>query len=376
MYKTFILLIINLAILSTIAGTGVNPTLEIVSLIPNPANGACRYVGNVQLSVSGAVLSLNWTEVPGAVSYKVYSSADPEAWFSEDTSGVFDGTSWVAPVNGTRRFYYVTSLAADVPSNFVFVPGGVFSMGDTQGGGLSNELPVHSVSLSSFYMGKYEVTQSEWQAVMGSNPASPGYGIGDNYPVNQVSWYNILVYCNLRSLSEGLTPVYMISGSTNPATWGAVLTASNTTWNAALCNWNANGYRLPTEAEWEYAARGATSNPDFLYSGGNDINPLAWYSGNNSPDGAKPIGTKAPNGLGLFDMSGNVWEWCWDWYFASYYDSSPSGNPTGPASGSNRVARGGYWGSSASFCRVARRSGNIPNSSNYFTGFRLCRSDL
>lgn len=248
-------------------------------------------------------------------------------------------------------------------------------MGDTRGGGSSEELPTHSVTLNSFYMGTYEVTQAEYsQYMQPSSSWSGSYGLGDSYPAYYVSWYAILKYCNLRSMAEGLTPVYSISGSTNPANWGNVPSSNNSTWNAAICNWNANGYRLPTEAEWEYAARGATNDPDYLYSGSDDINAVAWYSGNNSPYGSKPVGTKAPNGLGLYDMSGNVWEWCWDWYGSSYYSSSPSSNPTGPASGSYRVKRGGSWGPGADYCRVAYRYYHDPNYSYITFGFRLCRA--
>ncbi len=258
------------------------------------------------------------------------------------------------------------------PANFVFVQGGTFTMGRTTGTGGSDELPTHSVTLNSFYMGKYEVTQSEWQAVMGSNPAS-GSGVGANYPVYSVSWYATLKYCNLRSLAEGLTPVYTISGSTDPANWGAVPTSSNATWNAAICNWNANGYRLPTEAEWEYAARGANNTPDYLYSGSDDINTVAWYGENNTSMGSKQVGTKAPNALGLHDMSGNVEEWCWDWYGS--YSSGAQNNPTGPSSGSHPVLRGGIWYGWAVYCRVADRNYGTPGST-FFMGFRLCRAGL
>ncbi|MDD4309091.1 MAG: SUMF1/EgtB/PvdO family nonheme iron enzyme [Candidatus Cloacimonetes bacterium] len=264
-----------------------------------------------------------------------------------------------------------------VPIGFAYVPGGTFTMGRTAGTGDSGELPTHNVTLSSFYLGKYEVSQAEYSQYMqpGYNWTS-SYGLGNNYPAYYVSWYAILKYCNLRSMAEGLTPVYTISGTTNPASWGTVPTSSNATWNAAICNWAANGYRLPTEAEWEYASRGATNTPDYLYSGSNDINTVAWYYDNNTPYGTKPVGTKSANGLGLYDMSGNVWERCWDWYSSSYYSSSPGTNPKGPASGSYRVKRGGYWYDSASSCRVASRSYDSPYYSGNYLGFRLCRAGL
>ncbi len=261
------------------------------------------------------------------------------------------------------------------PVGFVYVPGGTFTMGDTRGGGYSDELPTHQVTLNSFYMGRHEVTQAEYSHYMQPYyPWTSTYGLGDNYPAYFVSWYAILKYCNLRSLNEGLTPVYTISGSTNPANWGTVPTSNNTSWNAVICNWSANGYRLPTEAEWEYAARRATNNPDYLYSGSDDINAVAWYLDNNTPYGSKPVGVKVANGLGLFDMSGNVHEWCWDWWGS--YSSNAQANPSGPASGTYRVLRGGSWFSRANYCRVASRDVFNPYYSGYFNlGFRIVRAN-
>jgi len=329
-------------------------------------------------AVSASQINLQWTEVAGAESYKVYSSSSPETGFTEDTSGTFNGTSWTAPFSEDRRFYYVTWVGFTVTLGFVFVPGGTFIMGDTIDDGVGDilELPTHSVTLDPFFIGKYEVTQVEYSQYM-----QPGwewtssYGLGDYYPAYYVSWYAILKYCNLRSLAEGLTPVYSISGSTNPATWGAVPTGVlyDATWDAAICNWSANGYRLPTEAEWEYAARGAVDPPDYLYSGSDDVNAVARYDGNNSPYGTKPVGTKAPNELGIFDMSGNVYEFCWDWF--GFYSSTSQTNPTGPSSESHRLLRGGDWFENAWGCRVSRRNMHYPGDTNsYSYGFRLCRS--
>jgi formylglycine-generating enzyme len=263
-----------------------------------------------------------------------------------------------------------------LPQGFIYVPGGTFTMGDTRGVGYSDELPTHTVTLNSFYMGRYEVTQAEYSQYMqpGASLTST-FGLGDNYPAYYVSWYAILKYCNLRSMAEGLTPVYTISGSTNPANWGAVPNSNNATWNAAICNWSANGYRLPTEAEWEYAARGATNNPDYLYAGSDDFNAVAWYDGNNTHNGSNPVGGKAPNGLGLYDMSGNLWEWCWDWWSSSYYSVSPVNNPTGPASGSYRLLRGGGWYGYAGYCRVTYRYYSYPYSSRFSSGFRIVRAN-
>ena len=239
--------------------------------------------------------------------------------------------------------------ATAIPKNMVFVEGGSFQMGSNDE---SDEKPVHQVTVSSFWIGKYEVTQAEWKEVMGSNPSN---WKGDQLPVESVSWYDAVDYCNKRSIKEGLTPCY--SGS------GAGIT----------CNWNANGYRLPTEAEWEYAARGGKHSKGYKYSGSNDIGSVAWYDG-NSGSKTNRVGTKAANELGLHDMSGNVWEWCWDWYDSGYYAKSPGSDPRGAGSGSYRGLRGGSWGFGDGYCRVAGRSFNGPGYGDCGLGLRLARA--
>jgi formylglycine-generating enzyme required for sulfatase activity len=252
------------------------------------------------------------------------------------------------------------------PNNMVRIQGGTFQMGSDNGD--SDEKPVHTVTLSGFYMGKYEVTQKEYQAIMGTNPSSSK---GDNLPVTHVSWYDALVFCNKLSIAEGLNPVYRISGSTNPSDWGTVPTSSNSTWDAAVIVSGSNGYRLPTEAQWEYAARGGNGSPgDYTYSGGNNISDVAWYS-DNSGNSAYAVGTKQPNGLGLYDMSGNVWEWCWDWY--GTYSSGAQTDPVGAVSGAGRVGRGGGWNAAARYVRSTFRGSYSPSYRFSNLGFRLVR---
>lgn len=260
-------------------------------------------------------------------------------------------------------------------SLMVGIAGGPYTMGDIRGVGYYWEHPSHPVTVNSFYISKSLVTQSEYQAIMGINPAS-GYGVGANHPVYNVSWYSAIKYSNLRSMAEGLTPVYSIAGSTNPADWGVVPYAENATWDAVISNWNANGYRLPTEAEWELAARGGSNTPDYLYSGSDDIDAVAWYWGNNTPQGTKPVATKAPNSLGLYDMSGNILEWSWDWYDSAYYDTSPTDNPKGPDSGTHRSLRGGGWDYDAIDCRVSSRDFAKQWEISTGIGFRVVRSGL
>ncbi len=252
--------------------------------------------------------------------------------------------------------------------DMIKVEGGTFIMGSNNGG--RNGKPVHSVTVSSFYIGKYEVTQKEWIELISSNLS---YWRGDNLPVEQVSWYDILVYCNKRSIKEGLTPCYSISGSTDPTSWGSVPTSSNSTWDAVTCNWNANGYRLPTEAEWEYAARGGNKSKGYKYSGSNDLGSIGWYYG-NSGSKTHDVGGKSPNELGIHDMSGNVWEWCWDLYDSGYYGKSESRDPRKLGSGTSPVLRGGGWGSGDDYCGVAGRNYGSPGNGDFGLGARVARA--
>lgn len=224
-----------------------------------------------------------------------------------------------------------TFTVKGVSFEMVFVEGGTFQMGSNDG--LGDEKPVHQVRLSDYYIGQTEVTQELWQAVMGSNP-SGSRNIGAKNPVNEVNWNDCQKF--IKKLNK--------------------LTKQN--------------FRLPTEAEWEFAARGGNKSRGYKYSGTDYfLESVAWYK-DNSGDKVHPVGSKSPNELGLYDMSGNVWEWCTDWYGS--YPSSNQINPTGPSSGSNRVQRGGDYFSEAASCRSAYRSYSVPTSRLYINyGLRL-----
>lgn len=225
------------------------------------------------------------------------------------------------------------------------------------------------LEIASFYMSDHEVTRGEYKAVMGSDPSTAkAYDkngkelTGDdvkNNPVSDVSWYDALIYCNTRSIKEKLTPCYAIDGKTDPKDWGNVPTSNSRTWNAATCDFEADGYRLPTEAEWEWAARGSES---YKYAGSDDVDEVAWYMTNTNMTGTRDVKTKKENGYGLYDMSGNVWEWCWDWY-GNISSSTPS---LGSASGSSRCSRGGSCYTSY---EVAYRGRRDPGTRNYYYGF-------
>jgi formylglycine-generating enzyme required for sulfatase activity len=245
-------------------------------------------------------------------------------------------------------------LVQELDIQMVLVRGGTFTMGCTseQGSDCSDwEKPAHSVSLNDFYIGKYEVSQQQWSEVMGANPS---YFKGDKLPVEKVNWNDVQEFIRALNAKTG------------------------------------KNYRLPTEAEWEYAAREGSQSKGYRYSGGNSAGEVAWYyenSGNsalkdsewNMDDLGKyncrphPVGSKKANALGIYDMSGNVWEWCSDWYGA--YPASAQTDPAGASAGANRVYRGGSWSDLAQNMRVSLRFNISPDYRNDFLGFRLARSE-
>ena len=223
----------------------------------------------------------------------------------------------------------VNNLGRRVSFKMIRVKAGTFQMGNTLG---ISEEPVHSVTLTNdYYIGETEVTQELWEAVMGSNPSQAK---GAQNPVESISWNDCKTFINKLNTLTG------------------------------------KRFRLPTEAEWEYAARGGNKSRNYTYSGSNYPDEVAWFF-ETSRLKLHPVKTKAPNELGIYDMSGNVWEWCEDWYGRSYYKNSPTTNPTGPASGASRVIRGGSWDGDASGCRTTKRLDFAPTYSSYTFGFRL-----
>ena len=265
---------------------------------------------------------------------------------------------------------------AIVPEGFVLVEG--TTINGTESWTPSSEVFVsgRSLTIPDLIVSDHEVTRGEYKAVMGSDPSTASAYDKDgnqlegdavlNNPVNDVNWYGAIVYCNKLSMLENLTPCYSIDGSTDPDDWGEVPTSSNSTWNAATCNYEAEGYRLPTEAEWEWLARGGEN---YEYAGSDNVDDVAWYTSNTNDTGTREVKTKAPNGYGLYDMSGNVYEWCWDWYGSV----SSSSAADGAASGSYRVGRGGSWYNYGYYCQVALRYGSIPDGRYNYYGLRVVR---
>ena len=291
-----------------------------------------KAVGQLPLKL-GDILVGEHTVVVSKSGYETYTQSVTIA----------DGKTATINATLTKQVAQVPNTPSSSSANFgdiemVYVKGGTFTMGATSEQGSdanADEKPTHSVTLSDYYIGKYEVTQAQWRAVMGSNPI---YFTGNNLPVENVSWTDIQEFIQKLNKKTG------------------------------------KNFRLPTEAEWEYAARGGNQSKGYKYSGSNTLDDVAWYTRNSSSK-THPVGQKQPNELGVYDMTGNVLEWCQDWYGS--YSSSSQTNPTGPSSGSGRVLRGGSWHSSVGYCRVSYRGCDYSGYRCSRYGFRLvCSPDF
>ena len=252
-----------------------------------------------------------------------------------------DNSDLVLPTATTSQSASASSLtitANGVSFQMKLVEGGTFSMGSTESDAYADESPVHNVTVGSFYIGETEVTQALWKAVMGSEPSdgwSEGYGLGNTYPAYSIDW---------DACQQFIRKLNSLTG---------------------------RSFRLPTEAEWEYAARGGKNSHGYKYAGSNTIGNVAWFTSNTNDHGARPVKTKQANELGLYDMSGNVWEWCQDWYDKNYYGSSSTYNPQGPSTGSSHVLRGGCWFIHERRCRVTNRGTYDVGSKVEYCGIRL-----
>ena len=332
--------------------------------------------GQEQISVSASSLTLNADDAMKTVTVTTnvfaYAVSVSESWLTVTTAVSTSGNKYIsvgaepdhgttartatitltagaatATVNVTQngatvsatKSFTVTGNGKTVTFNMKLVEAGTFQMGSDAADAFDWEKPVHSVTLTKdYYMGETEVTQALWYAVMGQNPTSDGsqwestYGLGDSNPAYYVSWNDCQTFISKLNALTGVT------------------------------------FRLPTEAEWEFAAKGGNKSQGYTYAGSNKLGDVAWYSGNSSSK-THEVATKAPNELGLYDMSGNVWEWCQDLYGS--YSSSAQTDPTGPTSGSLRVLRGGSWDSDAANCRVADRGWTYATYRSGNLGFRL-----
>jgi formylglycine-generating enzyme required for sulfatase activity len=260
-----------------------------------------------------------------------------------------------------------STLTNSIGIKLTLIPSGTFRMGSADGEGEADELPAHDVRISRpFYLGIHEITQGQFRAVLGNNPSwfsiestsddgkqgSPR----DEHPAESVTWFEAVRFCNELSKREGLRPFYAIAGA-----------------DVSVIDWSRKGYRLPTEAEWEYACRAGSES---VYSFGNDPRELvrhAWF-GEGSRKGAHPVARKLANAWGLFDMHGNVGEWCWDWYDQTYYGSSSSTDPRGAVRGKQRVHRGGGFHLTASQLHSADRAAKEPTVRYGGLGFRVARN--
>ncbi|MCL2443533.1 MAG: formylglycine-generating enzyme family protein [Treponema sp.] len=252
------------------------------------------------------------------------------------------------------------------------IPGGTFTMGRVTGQGVPDkEGPPRDVTLSSFRMSKYPITNRQYLRVMENTPWVSG--TGGRFAAENISWYDAIVFCNKLSIIQGLSPAYRINGSTNPDNWGEVPTNNNEAWNAVQIVSGSNGYRLPTEAQWEYACRAGTNTLRYFDDENEELIDYAWFTTNTNNNylSIPSVGLKKSNAWGLHDMYGYVWEWCWDRY--GDYDVNDINNPMGAGSGTIRVQRGGGYRTPAPIIYSAYRKSDNPNSKDVEFGFRVVR---
>ena len=370
---------VSLATVTTTAASSITTSTAVVG-------------GNVTADGGSSVLSkgvVYGTSTGPTLANSVINLGSGVGSFSGTISGLSPGTVYyfrAFATNGIGTAYgneysfstNTGSGSGSTPIAMKSIGGTTFSMGCTTTLGAVNfdpycgsvEMPVHTVTLSTFQIGETEVTQADWLTVMETNPSSNTNPACLQCPVENVSWYDAVVFCNRLSEANGLTPCYYKdSGYSEPfGKFGSLWYLSNT--GDVYWKPSTNGYRLPTEAEWEYAARGGSST--FIYSGSDNSNDVAWYD-TNSGNGTKTTKLKSPNGIGLYDMSGNVYEWCWDYHGS--YSSSPQTDPKGVSVGYDRIFRGGSYYIDLSYCRVAwRLHGFGPGLRRSFLGFRLART--
>lgn len=258
--------------------------------------------------------------------------------------------------------FFVTAASQPLVP-MVRIPGGTFTMGATTDKPFSGDGAAHQVTVSPFMMGQTEITQKQFRTVMGFYP---GEELGDDYPAENLTWFDAVAFCNELSLLEGLKPAYTITALVKK---DAHLMEAEVT-----CDWTADGYRLPTEAEWEYAAKGGVAKQKQAFSGSSKVDKVAWHAGNSGMT-VKPVAQKKGNKFGLFDMSGNAWEWCWDWYgnYLVEAQTDPRGaefNPQMPY----RIQRGGSSCNEVEYASVSYRYGTGASLAAKTFGFRVVRS--
>ena len=337
------------------------------------ANGFRNYEIITSIVIPSSVKNIGNNAFNGCTNLKTvyYGGADITVW-----NGITIGTGNNSLVNAAR-YYYSETQPTEGNTNWRYLDGvpKIYYIGMAQIPAGTLKWGNATITLSAFKMGKYQVTQEQYQAVMGLNPSgfnsNPMAGeIQDKRPVEQISWYDIIVFCNRLSVMEGLTPAYRINNSINPDTWGSVPTANNATWNAVEIISESTGYRLPTEAQWEYACRAGTTTNWYFGSTESDLTKYAWYEANSS-NRTHQVGLKTASDWGLCDMYGNVWEWVWDWQ--GNYPTSNQTDYKGPSSGNYRVLRGGNYADPTSRINSAYRLwiGSSHRDSN--VGFRVVR---